>query len=62
MGPSSGSYIVAVNPRGPHRANQPSLISLDYNETDETSIIGGSAIHDLHRSSGETVEIQRGHE
>lgn len=50
MGRSSGSYIVAANPRGPHRANQPSLMSSDSNETAETSTIGRSAagLHGLH--------------
>lgn len=48
MGPSSGSYIVAANPRGLRRANQPSPTSSDSNETDETSTIGRSAIHGLH--------------
>lgn len=31
---------MAANPRGLHRANQPSLVSSDSNETDETSTIG----------------------
>ena len=53
MGPSSGSYIVAANPRGLHRANQPTLMSSDSNETDETSAIGRSATH-RSASSGET--------
>lgn len=54
MGPSSGSYIVAAKPRGLHRANQPSLTSLDSNETDEASTIDQNA-NTWSVSSGETV-------
>lgn len=48
MGPSSGSYIVAENPRGLHRANQTSPPSSDSNETDEMATVGRRAIHGLH--------------
>lgn len=57
MGPSSGSYIVAADPRRLPRAEQPRLQSLDSNETDETSTIGRSETSGLH---GTTVGIRPG--
>lgn len=57
MGPSSGSYIVAADPRRLPRAKQPSLQSLDSNETHETSTIGRSETSGLH---GTNVGIHPG--
>lgn len=63
MGPSSGSYIVAANPRRLRRANQSSRTSTDSNETDETSTIGRECSTRA-ASSGEkdvsSVEVELG--